>query len=119
MDLPPPPRPARRICRGMVSYVHYTWIPIGGAAVLALHSCRQLVLAFSISDFGMRSCGYWRATFVRSAFTGLIDGCLMASVEQTWCGVSRSTKSATSVRLRQPNAFSHVVQAVDSPEPTP
>ncbi len=28
-----------------------------------------------------------RATFVRSTFTGLIGGHLMACVEQTWCGV--------------------------------
>jgi GNAT superfamily N-acetyltransferase len=59
----------------------------------------------SISDFVTRCCGCWRAMFVESASTGTIAGRLMASVEQMWCGVPRSMKSATSVLLVRHDAL--------------
>jgi hypothetical protein len=65
----------------MESCVRSTLILINGVAALVLRLFQRLVLAFAISDFGMRFCGYWRATFVRSAFTGSIGGRLMACAE--------------------------------------
>jgi len=40
----------------------------------------------TFSDFEMRLCGSWRATFVRSAFIELIGGHPMAYAERTRCG---------------------------------
>ena len=70
----------------MESCAPFTLIPIIGAAVLAWHLSLRLGLAFSISDFGTPFYGYLRATFVQSAFTGLIGGRLMASAAQNRCG---------------------------------
>jgi len=86
MGLPPRRRRAIRICRATESCVRSMWIPYSGAEVLEWPLCRPLVPTFSDSDFEMRLCGSWRATFVRSAFIELIGGHPMAYAERTRCG---------------------------------
>jgi len=87
MGLPPRLQHTNRICQTMENCVRSMWIPNSGAGVLAWPLCRPLVSVFSNSDFEMRCCGSWRATFVRSAFIESISGYAMACAEQTRYGV--------------------------------